>query len=649
MNVQKLKVVCLSFALIAFTAAVKAEEAQIEVHADRIVHPLSRYLTGACIEDVNHEIYGGLYSQMIFGESFQEPPRGKGAADDGVSRMWRPFRSASVAGGFDLETQEPFVGNQSQRITFHGGSGEIGVENQGLNGEGMYFVEGKRYEGYIWARAEKRTRVFVSLESADGTAVYAGKTITVAAGHWQRFDFTLKPEKTDKTGRFAIKLKQPGSVVVGHAFLQPGGWGRFKGLPVRKDVAEALIDEGITVLRYGGSMVNAPGYRWQNMTGPRDRRPPYRGTWYPDSSNGWGIFDFLDFCEAAGFLGIPDLNIDEQPSQMADFVKYANAPAGSEWGRRRAADGHPAPFHLAHIELGNEEKVNEDYWRKFKPMAEAVWAADPDIILVVGDFFYDKVIADPFQFEGGAVPTLAAHKKILDLAREHGREVWFDIHIWNESPPQPGHLASQRSFIEQLDKISPGAKYKVAVFEFNANKHDMGRALATASAIEQVEQVGERLPVASSANCLQPDGQNDNGWNQGLLFLNPEKVWLQPPGYVTRMVSRNYQPLLVESNVHGTDSNLQVIATRSQDAKILVLQVINIGDQPAPALIHLDGFVPSKTSARVEQLAGSLDAANTAQAPDVIKPILSNWQHDFEQGKASYSFPPHSFTIIRIE
>lgn len=183
-------------------------------------------------------------------------------------------------------------------------------------------------------------------------------------------------------------------------------------MPVRKDVAEALIDEGVTVLRYGGSLVNTNTYRWQNMIGPRDRRQPYNGTWHADTSNGWGIFDFLAFCEAAGFLAIPDVNINETPASMADFLRYANAPAETEWGRRRADDGHPAPFHLTHVELGNEEQVNEEYWRKFKPMAEAMWGADPEVILVVGDFMYEKVITDPYHFTGGFVSSLAAHKKV---------------------------------------------------------------------------------------------------------------------------------------------------------------------------------------------------------------------------------------------
>src|SRR5436853_5052244 len=112
------------------------------------------------------------------------------------------------------------------------------------------------------------------------------------------------------------------------------------------------------------------------MVGPRDLRQPYRGTWYPYSSNGWGIIDFLDLCEAAGFAGIPDFNIDETPQDMADFVEYVNGSLESEWGKRRAADGHVAPYRLRYLELGNEERVDQIYFGKFKALAEAIWAKD---------------------------------------------------------------------------------------------------------------------------------------------------------------------------------------------------------------------------------------------------------------------------------
>ncbi|MFZ1935662.1 MAG: carbohydrate binding domain-containing protein, partial [Thermoguttaceae bacterium] len=457
-------------------SAASAEEATIRVDAAKVLHTLSPYLTGACIEDVNHEVYGGIDSQMVFGESFQEPCPG----DDNVSGMWRPLQTGMALGRYAFEKNGPFVGSQSQRITFVRGKGEVGIENKGLNRWGMSFQQGKPYEGRLWCKAEKPTAVFVALESCDGSRTYAETRLTVTPGEWQCLQFELTPTQTDKSGRLAVKLKEPGSVVLGYAFLQSGQWGRFKGLPVRKDVGDGLVAQGLTVLRQGGCMINAPEYRWKKMIGPRDRRPPYTGSWYPHSSNGWGIFDFLNFCEAAGMLGIFDLNMGETPQDMADFVEYLNEPQESHWGKKRAADGHPRPYRLKYVELGNEEHIDENYWRLFKPMAEAMWAKDPNIILVVGDFCYSRPIADPYKFEGGAVNTLATHKKILDLAKRHDREVWFDVHVGTDTPRDWQGLGGVPSFIGALKRICPGARCKVVVFELNAGCHNVGRALGNA-------------------------------------------------------------------------------------------------------------------------------------------------------------------------
>jgi DUF1680 family protein len=798
-----------------------ATAARIVVQADRTLHPVSRYLTGACIEDVNHEIYGGIFSQMVFGESFQEPPitplegfkvlggiwwiqgeelhfsgtagdklvselpafadgevgvevfvpdrRSSNAGlivrvadpkmgmddfdgyeialnasaqnvrlgrhrhnwelikdipcavpigqwvplavklegrtievfvkdrsvlrhDDGdatlpagrvglrqfqpearyrnlwvktggkmrtlpfasdathpceVSGLWQPVQTGSAAGGGTLEMDRPFVGRQAQRLTYLEGQGQIGVENQGLNRWGMHFAEGKPYEGVLWARAAAPVELLVALENKDGSQTLAEERLAIKPGDWRRLSFTLTPKAT-VMGRLAITLRKPGSVVLGYAFLQPADWGRFHGLPVRRDVAEGLVDQGITVLRYGGSMVNHAEYRWKKMIGPRDRRPPYRGTWYPYSTNGWGISDFLNFCAAAGFVAIPDVNVNETPQDMADFIEYVNGPVSSEWGRRRAVDGHPEPYNLRYIELGNEERVDEHYFQKFKPLAEAIWACDPRITIIVGDFAYGQPIHDPFDFRGAAsgITTLAAQQQILQLVRRHDREVWFDIHVGTDGPrPDFGGTAS---YIDALDKLANGAKHRVVIFEFNAGNHCQRRALANAIAINMVERDG-RIPIATSANCLQPDGQNDNGWNQGLLFLDPSHVWLQPPGYVTQMFSHNYQPRAVHCEVTGGKDALDVSATRSDNGQTLVLRAVNPTNTAVSAQIRLAGFAPTKPAAQLTELSGPLEARNTAAQPRAVIPHQRDWKHHMLGGRSHYAFPPYSVTVIRFE
>jgi hypothetical protein len=815
---------CRAFAALltlTFSATSDLPAEEIKVNAGKAIGRVSRHLTGACIEDVNHEIYGGLYSQMVFGESFQEPappptvigfttlggnwqvkdgvvriratdgpklvsdhaafrdgavgvevrfadrqpgnaglivrvarpgigadnftgyeialdperrrlllarhrnnfepikevgcevpvgrwiplevklagsvvdilvdgrsmlrhddgkfalPAGKLAlrawqrearyrrlcvktgpkalalpfeqapAQAEVSGMWRPVQRGTARGRYALVSRSPFTGSQSQRLTFLAGKGEWGIANQGLNRWGMNFVKGRAYEGFVWARAEKPATLVAALESRDGSHRFAETTRKVTGNGWQRLTFTLTPSAADRAGRFTLALRRPGSVVFGHAFLQPGGWGRFKGLPVRRDVAEGLIAQGITVLRYGGSMINHPEYRWKKMIGPRDRRPPYRGTWYPYSSNGWGIPDFLAFCEAAGFLSIPALNMDETPQDLADFIEYVNGPATSRWGHRRAADGHPRPYHLRYLELGNEERVDQTYFQKFRALAKAVWARDPRIVLVVGDWGYPEPIRDPLHCRNhSGITTLAAHRKILRLAGRHGREVWFDIHVDTEGP-RPA-FGGTFSFIDALQKLAEGARHRVVIFEFNANNHSLRRALANATAINRVERDG-RIPIATSANCLQPDKQNDNGWDQGLLFLSPSQVWLQPPGYVTQMFSRNYLPKLVHCQVTGARDALDATAKCSPDGRTLVLQVVNLTGKAIPTRIHLAGFVPQKAIAHITELSGGLDVRNTAARPSAVVPQARPWKYAFQKGETRYTFPAYSVTVLRWE
>lgn len=816
-------------ALAASFAAPPHPPTTVHVDAGRELCRVTRYMTGACLEDVNHEVYGGLYSQMVFGESFQEPPtpapvkgfttyggrwevrdgvaaveagpgpklvsdhppltdgefgadvylpaaargvaglilavrdpavgadrftgyevslsnapgfvllgrhrqnwepiksvphpvpadrwvslavRRRGhtlevlvdgksvlthedrdhplgagavglrpfdrparyrnvwvktgdkpvplplAADPdwhaGVSGPWRGVRTGTAAGTFTIEERDPFVGRQSQRVTFERGDGEVGIENRGLNRWGMAFAAGKPYEGSVWLRSEYGAEVFVSLEDAAGKRTYARQRLTVPAGGWTKFALALTPDATDLAGRLAVKLARPGSVVVGHAFLQPGGWGRYKGLPVRKDVADALIDQGVTVLRYGGSMVNAPGYKWKNMIGPRDRRPPYPGFWYPHSTNGWGIPDFLTFSEAAGLLAIPTFHLDESPADMADFVEYANGVAHTAWGKRRAADGHPAPYRLKYLEVGNEEAVDEAYYAKFKAIAEAVWAKDPDVTLVVGDFAYNGRIANPFKFGGAPrITTLAAHKKILELAKAHRRPVWFDVHVWNDRPQDPdelgGGIIGLRDFGAALGKLCPGAEYKVCVFEENAVNHTHRRALAHAHAVNELERTGDLVPIVCCANCLQPAGQNDNGWDQGLLFLSPDRVWPQPPYHVTRMLARHYLPRVVRADAASPGNALDVTAKADEAGKVLQLQVVNMAAGPVTATLTLSGYRPAKPEAAVIELAGNPDDVNTAADPQRVAPRERKWHHRLAGGSAEYTFPPHSFTIIRFE
>jgi len=131
-------------------------------------------------------------------------------------------------------------------------------------------------------------------------------------------------------------------------------------------------------------------------------------------------------------------------------------------------------------------------------------------------------------------------------------------------------------------------------------------------------------------------------------FSYPSQVWLQPPGYVTQMISRSYEPFLIKSQIESSGNSLQASATRSENGKTVVLSVVILGTKAASASIIIHGYSPTQPVADVEELAGPLNATNSAKAPSQIQPIRKQWQPRFENGTAKYDFQPYSFTVIKF-
>lgn len=340
-------------------------------------------------------------------------------------------------------------------------------------------------------------------------------------------------------------------------------------------------------------------------------------------------------------MGIPTLSVDESPQDVLDFLDYTLGDGTTVWSKRRVADGHVGPYPLTHLQLGNKERVDDAYWKKFEPIARAVWAKHPGLVLIVGDFGYKSPIVDPFNLpdSDSGITSLAAHQKLLGLAKELNQEIWFDIHVWTEELKPVGPRRPWQTYVDAIEKLADGARHRVAIFEFNANRHTQQRALANAQAIIEVQRDG-RLPFVASANCLQVDGQNDNGWDQGLLFLNPQKAWLQPPGYVWQMISRAYQPKSIECRV-GDSTTVDAVATLSDDGKSLVMQVVNLSGAPADVEVSAGDWPLAEARVDARTLAAALDAANSADDSARVAP------RDLNVDSPRITLPAHSFSIIR--
>ena len=580
--------------------------------------------------------------------------------DGSVSGMWAEVKRGTAEGGWELDKTDPYTkslissGAQSQRLIFESGEGAVGVNNMGLNRKGMNFEKDKAYEGYIYARSLYGADVYVVLESADGSEQYGEAKLEVESGNgWEKYAFQITPDQKDAAGRMTVELRGAGTADLGYAYLQPGEWGRYKGLPIRKDVAEKLEGQNLSFLRFGGSMINVADYKWKHMLGAPEDRPTYNGCWYSYSTFGFGMKEFLDLCEALGVMGIPTFNSYETKEDMADFIDFATGTdPRNEWVKKRIEMGHPEPYDLPYLQIGNEERIDNAYAGRFNGLAPTIWEKDDDIILIGADLVYDDVITDPYNFTGAAsgITSLEGHKAIMDLAKQKGRTVYFDVHTWTHNPDSSAKYTEVLvSFYNALHQVCPGTDTKVVIFEYNALAHNMERGLANAYATIDMEKYSDMFPIVSSANCLQVDGHNDNGWDQGLVFMDNDSSWYQPPAYVTQMSGGAYQPNRVAARLDGAVDGVNYVAGRSDDGESLTLKFLNNNASELGISTLLKGLAEGDYDVTVTTLrADNLSDTNTADNPEKIKPVVRTLENGVRNNKLLVTLAPKSYTVVTI-
>lgn len=588
---------------------------------------------------------------------------------NGVSGMWDPIATGAPASFPEASSKEahssdkaaaqspPATGRytwdstnayntaHSQRIEFVRGEGAVGIANSGLNRWGLSVDGG--YEGYLYLRQDRYDgAVTVALQSADGKRTYAQQRLESITKEWRAHKFTLRAHERDKKARFAIWIDRPGTIWVDQVYLSPTREGRFHDLPIRGDIARALQDEGLTVLRYGGSMVNADGYRWKNMIGNPDKRPQYKGWWYPYSTNGFGIEEFLQFCEAAKFEKVFAINIEETPQDTADLVEYLNGPATSKWGAERAKNGHPAPYGVKYIEIGNEEKTAPHYIERFKLLYDAMHAKDPRVQFIIAAWWE---------------PDNPVSKRIVQEL--DGKAALWDVHVGGDDLHEGRNVDAVFTRMEKLvHEWAPKTTLKACVLEENGGRHDMQRALGHACILNATQRHGDFVLIDCPANCLQPWQQNDNDWDQGQLFFTSDHVVPMPPFFAQQMAAANHLPCRVVSVVESPGDELDLIAARSDDGSTLVTRVVNIGKKPHRSRLVLNEFGPVapraeefslSVSPHAEEfsLSGGLDA--------VSDPLFGDWETpsfhtnrraiDHAGERFDYEFPAYSYTILKLK
>lgn len=488
------------------------------------------------------------------------------------------------------------------------GNPDDGIANYGLNKWGIGVEEGKKMSCYVYLRGD--ADAYVALQSADGLKEYARQTVKVARfPEWRKYKFELTPEATDDEARFVVCLGEAGTLDVDMAMLHT------ESFPFRADITEAFEKEGLTLLRYGGTMINAPEYMTKNMIGPEDLRQPYIGHWYRNSTNGFGIVEFVKFAKKINTEPTFAVNIEDDPSDVLALLKEIE------------------PYGLKYIEIGNEENIwtdkreaYEHYVDRFNTLYDAIHAVYPQLVFINAAWWRsDRPDLMEYVF----------HE--LD-----GKSELWDYHPWTDEIPQAKNVERELRTIRSLfESWNPQTKMHVAILEENGNTHSLHRALSHAVVLNVVRRMNGFVELDSPANALEPYLQNDNGWNQGQIFFNSSSVWCQPPYYVQQMAAANHLPVLVEASCRN--DMLDLTATRSESGDRMVVHVVNSSPNQQKVKLNLQNAGDVK-SIKVTYLAGKdLSDRNTPQQPELLTP------KSYTATENSISLEPFSYTVIYMD
>lgn len=408
-------------AVVVAAAGVTQELQQPQAHnftidATSVTHTVTTRHMGCHLDSGFGEELLALHSNIVFSPSFEfgnptQKPANTTAHPVGVG--WVTVREA--AEGTVSMTPDALHGHSALEVQYKGGTGQLGVANRGIGNEGLFLIGQKAYEGYLFARSATGSGasavLHVALQNFETGATLATQQLTIRAGsNWTRYNLSLTPSAdtpcsgivapdrngaatadpatsdpatcgwwkpgTDGDqsahvcvrcpGQLFVGLATPGAAAVDFVYLEPGEWGRYKGLPVLRPMADALEAMGVKLFRAGGTV--AQSQFWQDWRGPLWERTPM--VWRNNEVSGFGPFETIDLCNAAGILPILTTEASGRTAkEMADLVEYSWGDESTPWGKVRHDDGHPEVYNVTWFELGNEQQ-NPNFVLQVKAMEE---------------------------------------------------------------------------------------------------------------------------------------------------------------------------------------------------------------------------------------------------------------------------------------
>jgi len=612
--------------------------------------PISDLLTGIFFEDINYAADGGLYAELLENRDFEYTLSDK----EGRDKSWTSTHSWSLEGSgstFTIDTVLPIHPNNPHFAVLNTTQLGAGLVNSGW--DGIVLKKGEKYDLSLFAKQLEGNNAAVSVSLVGKKGEIYAQTITGGFSRvWKKTSYVLTSNADVTDAKLVIKPLATGVLALDMISLFPQNtfMGRKNGL--RKDLAQVVADIHPRFIRFpGGCVAHGDGlgniYKWKNTIGPLEARKPLRNIWNYHQTGGLGYQEFFQYCEdigakplpviAAGVPcqnshvggpgqqgGVPMCDMNQYVQDILDLIEWANGDAKTtKWGKIRAQNGHPKPFNLKYVGIGNEDLITDIFEERFTMIFKAMKEKHPEITVIgtVGPFYEGTDYE-----EGWAVAT----KLQVPMVDEHYYE-------------SPGWFINHQDFYDKYDR----SKSKVYLGEYAAHlpgrPNNLETALAEALYMTSLERNGDVVSMASYAPMLAKDGHTQ--WNPDLIYFNNSEVKPTTGYQVQKLYGQNAGDQYITNNLSVPTRDDKVrkrIATsvvRDSKSGDLIVKMVNLLPVKVQTTVKLDNTENLATQAERFVLTGKPDGRNLIPVVDEI-PVSANF---------TCELPAYSFTVIRVK
>lgn len=604
----------------------KPVKAQISIDG-KDAKKISNMLTGMFFEDINYAADGGLYAELIQNRDFEYSLHDKKGSD----KNWN--ETMAWSGNFKVEKENPIHPNNSHYAVLT----KSKISNSGF--DGIPLKANEKYDFSVFAKGAKFT---VKLIGASGETLAEAKLKPTTA--WKKISAVLKVSKTVSDAH--LEISSDGEVAVDMVSLFPQKTFKNRKNGLRADLAETIADMHPKFVRFpGGCVAHGDGigniYRWKNTIGPLESRTPMRNIWGYHQSLGLGYFEYFQFCEDLGALpvpvlaagvpcqnssdggagqqfGIPMEDMDEYVQDVLDLIEYANGPVTSVWGKKRAEAGHPKPFNLKYVGIGNEDLISDVFEERYRMIVKAVQKKYPEIIIIgtVGPFFEGTDYN-----EGWAI----ADDLKLPIVDEHYYQ-------------SPGWFINNQNFYDSYDR----SKSKVYLGEYASRGNKFYNALAEALYLTAIERNGDVVTMASYAPLLAREKHTQ--WNPDLIYFTGNEVKPTVNYFVQKLYGQNPGDIYLQRKIKLSDANnevhkrIGVSVVQDNASGDLIVKLVNM--LPVAVIPSIDvSNLTTTENASYTTFSGSPESTTARPISQTITVKTA----------FSKELPAYSFTVIRIK